>query len=263
MNNRFLASVAVLALVAGTSLAYAESGGMNHEQSGASMQNNSPSTGGSSAEQGGARHHRLSPKSVQSEQKNSTVGRESSSEGKASDHKKGMSSQHEATGNEDMKSHGREGRSASSGTESSKQAEQRKSKTTGENQGQAASTSGRNGMQKSPSSGQSESQSQERSQTSGQAGGAGRAGASAKLSSDQRTQITSVIKEEHVAPTKNVNFSISVGARVPREHVSLHTLPSKVVTIYPEWRGYKFILVHDEIVVVNPRTYEIVAVLPA
>jgi len=161
-----------------------------------------------------------------------------------------------------MKSHGREGRAASSGSESSRQAEQRKSKTTGENQGQAASTSGRNGMQKSPSSGQSESQSQERSETSGQAG-AGRAGASAKLSTDQRTQITSVIKEEHVAPTKNVNFSISVGTRVPREHVTLHTLPSKVVTIYPEWRGYKFILVHDEIVVVNPRTYEIVAVLPA
>jgi hypothetical protein len=35
------------------------------------------------------------------------------------------------------------------------------------------------------------------------------------------------------------------------------------VTIYPDWRGYEFFLVGNEIVVVNPRTLEIVAVLDA
>jgi Protein of unknown function (DUF1236) len=89
----------------------------------------------------------------------------------------------------------------------------------------------------------------------------GQAGAGAKLSTEQRTQITSVIREEHVAPVNNVNFSISVGARVPREGIELHTLPSRVVTIYPEWRSYRYVMVREQIVIIDPNTYEIVAVL--
>jgi hypothetical protein len=90
----------------------------------------------------------------------------------------------------------------------------------------------------------------------------GQAGAGAKLSTEQRTRITTVIRNQHVAPADHVNFSVSVGARVPRE-VHFHPLPTEVVSVYPEWRGYEFFLVRDEIVVVDPRTFEIVAVLPA
>jgi len=71
-----------------------------------------------------------------------------------------------------------------------------------------------------------------------------------------------VIRDQHIAPVTNVNFSISVGARVPRD-VSFHPLPTEIVTIYPDWRGYEFILVNDQIVVIDPRTFEIVAVLDA
>ena len=42
-----------------------------------------------------------------------------------------------------------------------------------------------------------------------------------------------------------------------------HPLPAEVVTVYPEWRGYEFFLVRDQIVVVDPRTLEIVAMLEA
>jgi hypothetical protein len=58
-----------------------------------------------------------------------------------------------------------------------------------------------------------------------------------------------------------VNFSISVGTRVPREGVTFTTLPTEVVSIYPQWRGYKFIVVHDEIIVIDPNTYEIVEII--
>ena len=81
----------------------------------------------------------------------------------------------------------------------------------------------------------------------------GQAGAGAKLSTEQRTKITSVIREQHVAPVTNVNFAISVGTRVPRD-VTFHPLPAEIVTIYPEWRGYEFVLVRDQIVVIDPRT---------
>jgi len=56
---------------------------------------------------------------------------------------------------------------------------------------------------------------------------------------------------------------VTVGTRVPHGRVSLRPLPGEVVTIHPEWRGYEFFLVGDQIVVVDPRTLEIVDVLPA
>jgi hypothetical protein len=90
----------------------------------------------------------------------------------------------------------------------------------------------------------------------------GQAGAHAKLSTEQRTKITTVIKNEHIQPTTNVNFSISVGTRVPRT-VHFHPLPTDIVTIYPSWRGYEFFLVRDQIIVVDPHSLEIVAVLDA
>ena len=85
-------------------------------------------------------------------------------------------------------------------------------------------------------------------------------GADGKLSTEQRTKITTVIKSQNVRPVTNVNFSISVGTRVPRD-VSFHALPSRVATIYPEWRSYKYILVNEQIVIVDPNTFEIVAIL--
>ena len=83
------------------------------------------------------------------------------------------------------------------------------------------------------------------------------------MTSEQRTRVSAPIPQGRgVKPVTNINFSISVGTRVPRE-VRFHPLPAEIVTIYPDWRGYEFFLARDEIIVVNPRTLEIVAVLPA
>ncbi|WP_366517827.1 DUF1236 domain-containing protein [Tardiphaga sp.] len=90
----------------------------------------------------------------------------------------------------------------------------------------------------------------------------GQAGAGAKLSTEQRTTITTTIKQQNIKPVTNINFTVSVGTRVPRD-VGFHPLPTEIITVYPDWRGYEFFLVRDEIIVVNPRTLEIVAVLPA
>jgi hypothetical protein len=58
-----------------------------------------------------------------------------------------------------------------------------------------------------------------------------------------------------------VNFSVSVGTVIPRD-VRLSPLPADVVEIVPQYRGYEFVLVKDEIVIVDPATYKIVTVLP-
>ena len=38
-------------------------------------------------------------------------------------------------------------------------------------------------------------------------------------------------------------------------------MPSRIVEIYPEWRGYDFILVHGKYFVLRPRTHEIVYII--
>lgn len=91
--------------------------------------------------------------------------------------------------------------------------------------------------------------------------GQGVAGARAHLTTEQRSKITTVIKQQKVEPV-NLNISISVGTRVP-DHVRYYPLPAEVVTIYPQWRGFDYILVGSTIVVIDPATREIVAVLEA
>ena len=88
-------------------------------------------------------------------------------------------------------------------------------------------------------------------------------GARANISTEQRTRIRESIHKMGNAPrVNNVNFTISVGTVVPRT-VHVVALPETVIEIYPAWRGYVFFLVGDEIIVVEPNSHRIVAVLPA
>lgn len=91
--------------------------------------------------------------------------------------------------------------------------------------------------------------------------GQGAASGSTKLSTEQRTKITNVIRQQKVAPA-HLNVSIRVGNRVPAS-VRFYPLPAEVFVIYPQWRGYDYILVGNDILVINPRTHEIVAILEA
>jgi hypothetical protein len=91
--------------------------------------------------------------------------------------------------------------------------------------------------------------------------GQGAAAGSTKLSTEQRTKITTIIRQQKVEPA-HLNVSVRVGTRVP-ESVRFYPLPAEVFVVYPEWRGYSYILVGDQILVINPRTHKIVAILEA
>ncbi|RVU13839.1 DUF1236 domain-containing protein [Methylobacterium oryzihabitans] len=65
-----------------------------------------------------------------------------------------------------------------------------------------------------------------------------------------------------VRPVTNVNFALSVGTAVPRS-VTLHALPPAILTLVPAYRGFSYVLVGDDIVIIDPDTYEIVDVIPA
>jgi Protein of unknown function (DUF1236) len=91
--------------------------------------------------------------------------------------------------------------------------------------------------------------------------GQGAAAGAAKLSSQQRTKITTVIRQ-HRVPSAHLNISVRVGVRVPAS-VHYYPLPAAVFTIYPEWQGYDYIMVGDQILIVDPNSHLIVAILEA
>jgi hypothetical protein len=102
---------------------------------------------------------------------------------------------------------------------------------------------------------------QENRETTGQ--GAAGTRANIDLPPEKRTRIHEVIVNERNAPrVSSPNFSVSIGTRVPRT-VRFAALPRTIVEIEPTWRGYEYFMVGDQIVIVNPRTMEIVAVLDA
>jgi hypothetical protein len=57
----------------------------------------------------------------------------------------------------------------------------------------------------------------------------------------------------------NVNFALSVGTTVPTS-VRVVAVPPLLIEIYPEWRGYMYFVVGDEIIIVD-RNHRIIAVI--
>jgi hypothetical protein len=272
MTNRFLISVAAAALIASTGFANAQGAGGGAAGGGAAG-------GGSTMQQGGAPSERGapsaapmnrdsgpsgSPKGAQTERMDG--GKNAQSDKMDGGKAKSAQDTDRAKGGKDMKAEGREGKDKSTVGQSREQSRddrmapgqdrdrtnaQDRDRTKGEDRDRAQ----QQGQDRDRMNADTKGGSQTTTTT-------GQAGAGAKLSTEQQTKISTVIKSQRVAPVTNVNFSISVGTRVPRD-VHFHTLPAEVVTIYPQWRGYRFILVREEIVIIDPNTFEIVAVINA
>jgi hypothetical protein len=256
MSNRFLISVAAAALIAGTGFANAQGTGMGRdaESPGSTTQKSAPSDRGGAS--GGAMQR----------DSGGTTGMKGAESEKPMGAEKKQRADDQKKGGKDMKAEGKEDRGGMKG--------EQKGQTTGQGTMQREqrdqTTTQKEGRDQPTTQKDQKIQGKEdrmKTQTQGGAAGqttttTGQAGAAAKLSTEQRTQITSVIKEQRVQPVTNVNFSISVGTKVPRD-VTFHTLPERVVVIYPEWRRYKFIIVKEQIVIVDPVTFEIVAILVA
>jgi hypothetical protein len=93
----------------------------------------------------------------------------------------------------------------------------------------------------------------------GRTTGQGAAGA-VRLSDDQRSRITTYFRQHREARPATLNVPLRVGVRVPT-NVRFYPLPTQIVDIYPDWRGYDYIEVAGRILVVDPDTHEIVAIL--
>jgi hypothetical protein len=243
MTNRFMISVAVAALIAGTGFANAQGTGMSREApaAGSTVQQSAPSS-----------EHAAPSSATPMNRNDATDSGAPAAKTTQSGEKMQPPGGKNQRAQDDIKAGPKGERSAQ---DTSIRGEKSKSMSSETNEKGAAGkdmkAEGRNGNMNADSKGAADSKA---TVTTGQAG------AGAKLSTEQRTRISTVIKQQNIQPATNVNFSISVGTHVPR-NVGFHPLPAEIVTIYPDWRGYEMFLVGNQIVVVNPRTLEIVAVL--
>jgi Protein of unknown function (DUF1236) len=87
----------------------------------------------------------------------------------------------------------------------------------------------------------------------------GRSGAATSVQIDAQKQerIRTTLASTKVENISHADFSVSVGTRVP-ERYQFHPLPTEIVDIVPEYRGFDYMVVDNEIVIVNPSTREIV-----
>ena len=80
------------------------------------------------------------------------------------------------------------------------------------------------------------------------------------LTTEQKTTIRKTVLTSSAPRVTNVNFDIKVGVVIPRT-VRVAPIPVTIVEIEPEWRGYMYFVSGDEIIIVEPNTLRIVAVL--
>ena len=240
MTSRFMMSVAAAALIAGTGFANAQ-GTMGREapSAGSTAQPSAPSSdrGGSSAATMNRNEASDSAapaeKSAQSDEKMQPPGGKNQH---AQDMKAGPKGEKSAQSKDEMK--GEKSRNMSSeNNEKGSAGKEMKADSKSAADSRAGSTNTEN-------------------RTTGNAA----TSATAAPPAEKRTQIASAIKQQKVEEVSNVNFNISVGTAVPAT-VHFYPLPAEVVEIYPEWRGYDFILVHGEYIIIRPQTREIVYII--
>ena len=237
MNSRFMVSVAAAALIAGSGFAFAQGAGGAGSERGAGGGGSPPTAQQNPAPSGGAM--------------NRDSGAAQSKDSMSKDGAKNAQSKDSMSKDTPKDSaQSKEGRSGNTADTKSGATTDTKSGSTADTKS-GATTDTKSGATADTKSGASSSQTTGNAATS----------ATAAPPAEKRTQIVSAIRSEtSIKETTNVNFNISVGARVPTS-VHFYPLPPRIVEIYPEWRGYQVILVGGRYVIVRPQTHEIVYIL--
>jgi hypothetical protein len=99
------------------------------------------------------------------------------------------------------------------------------------------------------------------SSTSTSSGATATTTGSISVSNEQRTQIRQSFRSVNVSPVTDVNFSVSVGSTLPTTVTTLHDCPDAVERLLTGVPECKFIVVRDQIVIVEPKTRRIVTVI--
>jgi hypothetical protein len=250
MRRTLLLSVAAASLVAGIGIVGAQPGPSDHKGTGAAGINGASRNQTGSA---GAERHGTTPGNPRE-----TTG-QGTSEQRGPGAEPRSTGRSETTGQSGVEEHGRAPGKGSrpqttgqGGGAQEKQGQGKKSETTGQG---GAQSPGRSGAAGETGAG---------GPTRGEAAESGRSGggnAHPEITTEQRTRIRETVLKEHNVPrVAHVNFSLAVGTVVPRD-VHVVPMPTTIIEIYPAWRGYDYLVVGEEIIVIDPRNHTIVAII--
>jgi hypothetical protein len=83
-----------------------------------------------------------------------------------------------------------------------------------------------------------------------------------QLTEEKRTNVGQTFaKDTNLNRANNLNISINVGTRLPQS-VRLVAVPATIIAIVPEYRSYRYVVVNDQVCIVEPNSYEIVEIIP-
>ncbi len=87
--------------------------------------------------------------------------------------------------------------------------------------------------------------------------------ATVQISQTQRVRIREAFRQHrgHFHRVARVGFPIFVGAEVPSDY-TFYDVSADFADYAPEYDGYKYIVVGNELLIIDPRTWEIVAIIP-
>lgn len=289
MRNKLMVTAAVAALIGCTSFAVAQEAGKAEPGKGAAqsqqhqgapggaMQHSQATPGGAP---GGAMQHQAPSGSAQSQtapsQEHSAQGRPqgeehnnaSTAQGSPGNEMNGKSSHENAQSQERNRTQENAQSQERNRTHENAQTEERN--RTHEN----AQTEERNRTHENAQT-EERNRTQENAQTQSHPGATGSShentaegkgaagGRNVQISEQQRTRIKDIIVRDHSAPrVAHADFSVRVGVTVPRT-VHVAVLPPEIIEIVPEYRGFDYVVVGDELLIIDPHTLEIVYILPA
>lgn len=238
-QNTLLAGVAALALVAGTGFASAQGGSdQGGGQSGASAQQHAQPGGAMSrgAQSGGA------------------MSRSGAQHGNTAQNTQHAGQQGANTGRPGANRNGQEMNRTAQGQRGSRERSLQGLQGNAQNQMQRQGNAPNQAQQATP---------QNNARGTAANGGGQVQGSNVRLSEQQRTQIRNTVINGRNAPrVGHVDFDVRVGTVIPRGTIHVVPVPETLVRIEPRWRGFLYFVYEDEVVIVNPRTMHIVAVVP-
>jgi hypothetical protein len=82
-----------------------------------------------------------------------------------------------------------------------------------------------------------------------------------QISSEQEDKIRDSVKNAKVDHVAKLAIPLTVGAEVPR-NLHFYPFPKEVAEIAPEYGSYFYVVAAEKIVVIDPLSYRIVAILP-
>lgn len=233
MKKSLLATVAAVALIAGTGIASAE--GMKDQPRAGGAEMHAPA-----ATQAPAAAHKAEPEM----KRGADIKADAETKSKAAERKGGKAETTGAGEASEMK--------ADSKMKAEPKADSKMKSESGAPAAKSSADEKAGAASKSSAGEKSNSSAQSTTSSSGKA---------ASLTPEQKTKIrTTVLQSGPKVSRTSINFNINVGTVVPRS-VHFVTVPQTIVEIYPEYRGFDYFVVDEEIVILDPHSLKIVAIL--